>query len=159
MSSNAFQSVVDIDLMGTFNACRASHEHFVESRSNIVAISATHSEEAIPFQSHACAAKAGIDSLVRTLSVEWSDDDIHVNAVQPGPIDETEGMERLTPNEEARDRLKESLPVGRLGTKEDVARLVLYLVSPAASFITGAVVPVDGGLKQVGSTSMFKSIF
>jgi NAD(P)-dependent dehydrogenase (short-subunit alcohol dehydrogenase family) len=155
MSANAFRSVVDIDLNGTFNACRASYEHFADDDSTITAISATHSEEAIPFQSHACAAKAGVDSLVRTLSVEWGDDNIRVNAIQPGPIDETEGMKRLAPDEESRRQLADALPAGRLGTKEDVADLILYLVSPAASFVTGAVIPVDGGLKQVGTGSMF----
>lgn len=155
MSSNAFASVVDIDLNGTFNTCRATYEHFAKENSTITAISATHGEEAIPFQSHACAAKAGIESLVRTLSVEWADDDIRVNAVQPGPIDNTKGMKRLAPDEGTRDKLTETLPAGRLGTKRDVADLILYLISPAASFVTGAVVPVDGGLKQIGTTQLF----
>ncbi len=155
MSSNAFGSVIDIDLKGTFNTCRSTHEYFVKDGATITAISATHSEESIPFQSHACAAKAGIDSLVRTLSVEWADDGIRVNAVQPGPIDETEGMKRLAPDKETRKDLTDGLPADRLGQKRDVADLILYLISPAASFITGAVIPVDGGLKQIGTNQLF----
>jgi NAD(P)-dependent dehydrogenase (short-subunit alcohol dehydrogenase family) len=87
--------------------------------------------------------------------VEWAEDDIRVNAVQPGPIDETEGIRRLTPDPESRDRLTNALPAGRLGEKRDVADLVLYLMCPAASFVTGAVIPVDGGLKQIGTSSLF----
>ena len=63
----------------------------------------------------------------------------------PGPIDGTEGMARLAPSEAARKAVCAAIPLGRMGTKDEVANLVLFLASPLAAYITGAVIPVDGG--------------
>ena len=63
----------------------------------------------------------------------------------PGPIAETEGMARLAPTEEARAAVRRTVPLGRFGTKQEVADLVMFLASPLAAYITGAVIPVDGG--------------
>ncbi|MFB6345782.1 MAG: SDR family oxidoreductase [bacterium] len=158
MSDNAFGSVVDIDLKGTFNACRAAYDYFQKPGGSIIAISAVQSEQPTPFQSHACAAKAGVDSLVENLALEWGSEGIRVNAIQPGPIDDTEGMRKLLPDSGAKNRLAETLPLGRLGEKSDVADLAHFLISPMADFITGAVIPVDGGQRLVGSGGLVESV-
>jgi NAD(P)-dependent dehydrogenase (short-subunit alcohol dehydrogenase family) len=145
MSSNGFRAVVDIDLVGTFNGCRAGFEHLRQPGGVVVNVSAPQAYAPAVFQSHVCAAKAGVDMLTRVLALEWGGAGVRVNAITPGPIAGTEGMQRLAGNAEDATRVARTVPLGRLGTVEDVAEAVLFLVSPAASFITGAVLVCDGG--------------
>ena len=153
MSANGFKAVVDIDLNGTFNVLRAAHAHLRKPGAAIVNVSAPQAEVAIPWQAHVCAAKAGLDMLTRVLAIEWGGDGIRVNSVIPGPIEGTEGMARLAPSEEARRKVARAVPLRRLGRNEDVANLVLFLCSPLASYITAAVVPVDGGWTTHGASA------
>jgi Dehydrogenases with different specificities (related to short-chain alcohol dehydrogenases) len=95
---------------------------------------------------HSACAKAGVLAMTRTLAVEWGGKyGIRVNAVAPGPIADTGGAERLLPDEEALRKTVESVPLGRLGRPEEVADAVLFLLSPAAAYINGACLTVDGG--------------
>jgi peroxisomal 2,4-dienoyl-CoA reductase len=96
-------------------------------------------------QAHASAAKAGVDSLTRTLAVEWGPHGIRVNGIAPGPIDGTEGVRRLT-NETSRASVLRQCPMGRMGTVDDIANAALYLTSDAASYVNGVTLVVDGGL-------------
>jgi NAD(P)-dependent dehydrogenase (short-subunit alcohol dehydrogenase family) len=152
MSANAFKSVVDIDLLGTFNTCRAVYEHLARPGASVVNISAPQAVQAMPFQAHVCAAKAGVDMLTRTLALEWGPAGVRVNAVIPGAVAETEGMERLAPVGPIRDALTQQLPLRRLASKDDIADLVLFLCSDAASYVTGAVIPCDGGMTAAGAS-------
>jgi NAD(P)-dependent dehydrogenase (short-subunit alcohol dehydrogenase family) len=145
MSSNGFKAVVDIDLVGTFNGCRAGFEHLRQPGGVVINVSAPQAFAPAAFQSHVCAAKAGVDMLTRVLALEWGGAGVRVNAITPGPIAGTEGMQRLAGTPEAAARVTEAIPLGRMGTLEDVAEAVLFLCSPAASFITGAVLVCDGG--------------
>lgn len=145
MSSNGFRAVVDIDLVGTFNGCRAGFEHLRQPGGVVVNVSAPQAYAPAPFQAHVCAAKAGVDMLTRVLAMEWGGAGVRVNAITPGPIAGTEGMERLAGGKEEAARVVRSVPLGRLGTAEDVGEAVLFLCSPAAAFITGAVLVCDGG--------------
>ena len=149
LSANGFKVVVDIDLLGTFNVLRAGLE-YLSSSAAIVNISAPQSTKAVPMQAHVCAAKAGIDQLTRCLAIEWGPRGVRVNAIQPGPIEGTEGMARLAPNEEYQAKTKQAVPLGRYGTKSEVADLALFLCSDAARYISGAVIPCDGGLCAAG---------
>jgi NAD(P)-dependent dehydrogenase (short-subunit alcohol dehydrogenase family) len=150
MSANGFKSVIDIDLLGTFNTVRAAHEHLKKPGASIIAISANHASTAIPWQSHVCAAKAGIEMLMKTLALEWGPEGIRVNCITPGPTADTEGMRRLAPTPEARERAIRSVPLGRYGTKDELADLALFLSTPAASYITGSVYHCDGGTSLTG---------
>jgi NAD(P)-dependent dehydrogenase (short-subunit alcohol dehydrogenase family) len=150
LSANGFRSVIDIDLCGTFNACRAAFRHLAERRGAIVSISATQADVPMPFQCHAGAAKAGIAKLTRDLALEWGKHGIRVTGVAPGPIDGTEGMSRLAPGT-AGDRLKARVPLGRYGTIDEIASAVLYLVSPAGAYVTGTTLVVDGGTSLIGA--------
>jgi NAD(P)-dependent dehydrogenase (short-subunit alcohol dehydrogenase family) len=152
MSANGFKAVVDIDLQGTFNTCRAAFEHLRKPGAVVISISANHAHVAYPSQAHVCAAKAGVDQLTRVLAQEWGPHGIRANCITPGPIDGTEGMRRLAPTEEARTAVVESVPLQRMGTTDDVAALATFLCSEAASYITGSVYACDGGHGLSGST-------
>ena len=152
MSANAFKSVIDIDLIGTFNTCRAAYEHLRKPGASVISISASHATMPIAYQAHVCAAKAGVDLLTRTLAIEWGPVGIRANCITPGPTDETEGMRRLAPTPEARKKVEAAVPLGRFGTKDELADLALFLCSDAAAFITGAVYVCDGGESVVRSS-------
>jgi len=145
LSPNGFGTVVDIDLKGTFNVSRAALAHLKVRGGSIINISATLQYLATLGQIHASAAKAGVDVLTRTLAAEWGGYDIRVNGIAPGPTDDTEGVRRLsTPG--SRAQMLAQCPLGRLTAIGDVANAALFLVSDAASFITGVTLVVDGGL-------------
>ena len=92
--------------------------------------------------------------LTRVLCLEWGSDGIRINSIIPGGISDTEGMARLAPTPEAKDAFRSVVPLGRFGTKEDVANLALFLASPLASYITGAIIPVDGGRTANGDPGL-----
>jgi NAD(P)-dependent dehydrogenase (short-subunit alcohol dehydrogenase family) len=154
MSTNAFKAVVDIDLLGTFNVLHAAHRFLRKPGASIVNISAPQAVHATAMQAHVCAAKAGVDMLTRVLCLEWGRDGIRVNSVIPGPIEGTEGMARLAPTEKEKQVWRNSLPLGRFGSEDDVANLVLFLASPLASYISGAIIPVDGGRTANGAAAL-----
>ncbi|HZT33632.1 MAG TPA: SDR family oxidoreductase [Bryobacteraceae bacterium] len=158
MSANGFKAVVDIDLLGTFNTCRAAYAHLRKPGASIVSISATFAFSPTPLQSHVGAAKAGIDSFSKTLAAEWGPAGIRVNVISPGPIDDTEGMRRLAPTEELRRKAMAAVPLGRFGTRDEIADLALFLCSDAAAFITGAVYVCDGGQSLLGSRSLLAAL-
>lgn len=152
MSANGFKAVIDIDLLGTFNTCRAAYAHLRKPGATIISISASHASMPIANQSHVCAAKAGVDLLTRTLAVEWGPAGIRANCITPGPTDDTEGMRRLAPTPEIRRKIEGAVPLRRFGTKDELADLALFLCSDAAAYITGAIYVCDGGQSLVRSS-------
>ncbi len=154
MSLNAIKSVVEIDLIGTFNVLKASYPYLHKPGASLINISAPQAFVPMVAQSHVCAAKAGVDMVTRSLALEWGQEGIRVNSVVPGPIDGTEGMERLVPTPELKEMARQSVPLKRLGTPDDVANLCLYLGSEMASYVSGAVIPVDGGFSLAGAPAM-----
>lgn len=145
MSANGFKSVVDIDLLGTFNTCRAAFEYLKRPGASIVSISAMQAFMPMAMQVHVCAAKAGVDMITRTLAIEWGPMGVRINSIAPGAVDDTEGMKRLAPTEEARQHFTGMIPLRRFAQKSELADLALFLCSDAAQFITGAVLVCDGG--------------
>lgn len=153
LSANGFKSVVDIDLLGSFNACRAAFEQLKETRGSILFISAGQAFTPYHMQVHAGAAKAGIDNMMKNLALEWGRFGIRCNSVAPGPIDDTEGMKRLSVA--GMDELfKKAIPLQRYGTKDDIGQAAVFLASPLASYITGTVLVVDGGQNLPGGGIM-----
>ncbi|MCB9706614.1 MAG: SDR family oxidoreductase [Myxococcales bacterium] len=145
LSSNGFRTVVDIDLCGTFNASKAAFEALQAAGQGLILnISATLHYHGTPLQIHASAAKAGVDAVTRNLAVEWGPLGIRVNAIAPGPIGDTEGMKRLAPGELGQ-RLAAQIPLRRYGTIAEIADAAVFLRSRAASYVTGAILVVDGG--------------
>ncbi len=150
ISYNGFKSVVDIDLLGTYNVTKASFERYLKANGgSIVNISAPFQQGGAAYQSHVAAAKAGVDSLTRSSAVEFGPYGIRVNAVAPGATADTEGMQRFTREVDA---MEVNNPLGAVGHKSDIANAVLFLLSDAASYITGQVLVVDGG----ASIDLFK---
>jgi NAD(P)-dependent dehydrogenase (short-subunit alcohol dehydrogenase family) len=150
MSPNAFKTVVDIDLLGSFNVARLAHAHLRKPGACVIQISASQAFTPTPFQAHVCAAKAGVDMLTRVLALEWGHEGIRVNSIVPGPIADTEGLKRLAPGDDALARMARRVPLQRLGRVEDIAHMALLLAGDWGSYITGAIIPVDGGLSLTG---------
>ena len=144
MSANAFRTVIDIDLNGTFNVFRGCHDLLNLPGASLIAITAGQAVNASALQSHACAAKAGINQLVRVLALEWGPD-IRVTGISPGPIAGTEGMARLAPNAGTRPAHFERIALKRWGEIEEVAECAVFLCSSAASYVTGTILDCDGG--------------
>ncbi|MBV8759247.1 MAG: SDR family oxidoreductase [Deltaproteobacteria bacterium] len=145
LSPNGFKTVIDIDLLGTFNATKACAEALMASKDGLVLnISATLHYHGTPLQIHASAAKAGVDAVTKNLAVEWGRFGIRACGIAPGPIGDTEGMKRLAPGD-ATEKAKQFIPAGRFGTIDEIAAAAVYLRSPAAAYITGHVLVVDGG--------------
>ncbi|MEM9709607.1 MAG: SDR family oxidoreductase [Pseudomonadota bacterium] len=144
LSSNGFRAVMEIDVLGTHHVMLSAYKH-MRRPGAIINISAGMSERPMVGQVHVCAAKAGVDQITRTLALEWGPEGIRVNSVIPGPIEGTEGMKRLTPSPEHEARLKKTIPLVRYGAASEVGDLCLFLASDRAAYITGAVIPVDGG--------------
>ncbi len=152
LSANGFKAVVDIDLLGSFNAARAAFGQLRETRGNIVFVSAGQSFTPYAAQVHVGAAKAGVDQLMRNLALEWGRYGIRCNSVAPGPIEGTEGLRRLAPSDERfHRRLQRTIPLGRYGTAEEIGRVAVFLASPLASYVTGTLLVADGGQNLPGS--------
>lgn len=145
LSPNGFKAVTDIDTLGTFHVMRAAYEHLTKPGSSVINISAPQAWIPMAMQMHVCAAKAGVDMITKTLAIEWGREGVRVNSVSPGPIEGTEGMERLAPTPEAKAKSAAAVPLGRMGTVDDVADVCLFLASDMARYVSGTVIPADGG--------------
>jgi NAD(P)-dependent dehydrogenase (short-subunit alcohol dehydrogenase family) len=150
ISYNGFRAVIDIDLVGAFNVMRHGFPHLRKPGASVITISAPQALHPYPLQAHVNAAKAGADMMIKTLAIEWGGEGVRVNSIIPGPIADTEGMARLAPTPEAMEKSAKGTPLRRLGTKDEVADLALFLCSDAAAYITGAIIPCDGGLSLMG---------
>ena len=152
LSSKGFQTVIDIDLVGTFNVFRASLDYIAKPGASLIAISARQAVHPRPFQAHACAAKAGVNMLCKCLALEWGQMGVRVNAISPGPIDDTEGFKRLVPTPDKIEKMKQEIPLKSIGTKTDIANMATFLASDASSYVTGGIFNVDGG-NELGSAN------
>lgn len=144
LSPNAFRTVVEIDLLGTYNTVKATMEHVKAAHGTYVHISATLHYSGLPWQSAPSAAKAGIDALSAALAVELAPFGVRSNCIAPGLIAGTEGADRLVP-QGAEELVQGFVPLQRVGQKSDIANAAVFLFSDAATWITGQILVVDGG--------------
>ncbi|KAG6853835.1 hypothetical protein C0991_000949 [Blastosporella zonata] len=150
LSENAFRTVIEIDTLGTYNTIKATIAHVRASKGSYIHVSATLHYSGTPFQAHVSAAKAGVDALSAVLAMEEGPHGVRSNVIAPGPIGNTEGMDRLSLK--ASDHHREpAYPAGRMGHIQDVANAAIFFFSDAASYITGQVIPVDGGHEHLRS--------
>ena len=145
METSAWDEVMRTNLDGTFHFCKAVADQMVfKQRSgrivNISSVAGTHVNAG---QANYSASKGAINSLTKVLAVEMGKRGVTVNAVAPGFI-ETDMSEAV--RNKAGDIIKKAIPLNRLGVPADIANVVLFLVSPAAAYVTGQVITVDGGL-------------
>ncbi|MCB1758373.1 MAG: SDR family oxidoreductase [Gammaproteobacteria bacterium] len=150
LSSNGFRAVMEIDTLGTFHVMRATRPYLTTPGASVINISAPQAFVPMQAQVHVCAAKAGVDMITRTLALEWGAVGIRINSIVPGPIDGTEGMARLAPTAELREKITATVPLKRFGTALDIAGAAMFLASDMARYISGAVLPVDGGWSLSG---------
>lgn len=148
LSLNGWNAVVDIVLNGTWHMTQAVGQHWIETKQpgSIVNIVATYAWTGGPGVVHSASAKAGVLAMTKTLAVEWgSRYGIRFNAIAPGPIEETGGVEKLIQSEKAHKMALKSIPMHRFGKGEEVANLTSYLMSEQGSYINGTCITIDGG--------------
>lgn len=145
LAPKGFATVIDIALNGVFYCSREAGLLMRERGGAIVNISAPYAATGKPGVVHSACAKAGVESMTRTLAAEWASLGIRVNAVSPGPFVSRGAADRLWPSAEMEEQVRAQIPLGRFGTTEEVAELVCWLAGPAASWVTGAVWVADGG--------------
>ena len=146
MSANGFRTIIDIDLNGTFNVFRSCYEHLRRPGASLIAITAPEAVRPLHFQAHVCAAKAGINMLIKVLALEWGPTGVRVNGISPGPIEGSWGMKNVAaPTEDIVERIAKAMPLGRWGTESEIADSALFLGSDASAYVTGTVLDTDGG--------------
>ena len=155
LSPNGWRTVIDIDLNGTFYCCRAAYNALKESQfgGSIISIITMLGVTGWPNAAHAAAAKAGILALSRTLAVEWGADGIRVNTISPGPIGDTEGVQRMYHDTGRAELEQRRVALGRFGKRIDIANAAVFLGSDLSNYVTGKNLIVDGGrwLKYVAN--------
>jgi 3-oxoacyl-[acyl-carrier protein] reductase len=144
MSEKEFDDVININLKSVFNYSKAVLKPMIKQRyGRIVNIASVVGLIGNPGQSNYVASKAGVIGFTKSLARELASRNITVNAVAPGFI-KTEMTDKL--NEEQKENMLKSIPLKRLGTPEDIAKVVGFLCSPEADYITGQILAVDGGM-------------
>jgi NAD(P)-dependent dehydrogenase (short-subunit alcohol dehydrogenase family) len=141
--------VLNVNLRAAFVGARAAKPLLVAG-SSIVIVSSICASRGFPQRAAYCASKSGVDGLVRGLAVEWASQDVRVNAVAPGTFMTEMSRSLVAQGLIKIERFVERVPMGRQGRDEELAEAILFLGSPRASYITGVVLPVDGGWSITG---------
>ena len=146
ITPNGWRSVVETVLTGTFFCSQAVARVMIENGGGKIIINAgSNGVNGSPLMAHSGAAKAGIINLTQTLAVEWAPFKIIVNAVAPGPIRTQGADERLWAHDKSIQELSRQIPLQRFGSPEEVVGPILFLLSPAANYMTGSIITIDGG--------------
>ncbi|KAI0735987.1 NAD(P)-binding protein [Earliella scabrosa] len=151
LSENGFRTVIEIDTIGTYNTIKATLPHLRASKGSYIHVSATLHYRATPYQVHVSAAKAAVDATSAVLAIEEGPHGVRSNVIAPGPIAGTEGMDRLSSKGPDGAKYASSIPAGREGDIKEIANATVFLFSPAARYITGQTLAVDGGCEHLRS--------
>ncbi|GAB1208093.1 hypothetical protein APSETT445_006833 [Aspergillus pseudonomiae] len=164
----AVDSVMDIDVLGSYNTLKATLPHLVESANKhkvdskslkpsplgtggrIIFVSATIHYRTMPFQTHVSVAKAGVDALSHSVAIEFGPLGVTSNIIAPGPIASTEGVDRLVPADAMEGYIK-TQPLGRFGSVRDIADATVYLFADTGSYVSGQTLVVDGASWRMSS--------
>ncbi|KAF2201722.1 peroxisomal 2,4-dienoyl-CoA reductase-like protein SPS19 [Delitschia confertaspora ATCC 74209] len=166
ISPNAMKSVIDIDVLGSWNTVKATLPYLIESAAKhrtdgrtppaqgtggrIIFVSATLHYAGTPLQAHASVAKAGVDAMAMSVAIEQGPKGVTSNVIAPGPIAGTEGLDRLSKQSEGEAK---KIPSGRYGTVKEIADATVYLFSDAANYVNGEIHVVDGGQWHIGTAA------
>jgi NAD(P)-dependent dehydrogenase (short-subunit alcohol dehydrogenase family) len=150
LSFNGFKTVIDIDLVGSFNASRIAFEQLKRTRGSIIFITAPMAHVPHAYQAHVGPAKAGVEMLMKNLALEWGPYGIRSNSIIPGFIEDTEGMRRISSEADSRNFIQ-NIPLCRMGMTQEIGQAAAFLSSPLAAYITGTSLWVDGGQALSGS--------
>ena len=164
LSSNAFDTIIDIVLKGTKNCTLAFGKHWIEAKqdkSTVLNIVTTYAWTGSAYVVPSATAKAGVLAMTRSLAVEWAKYGIRFNAIAPGPFPTKGAWDRLLPGD-LKDKfdMKKKIPLRRLGEHQELANLAAYLMSDFSAYVNGEVVTIDGGewLQGAGEFNMLEAI-
>jgi len=162
LSANAFKTVMDIDILGSYNVTKVCLPYLVKSAKKynkkgalpaspsagpggrVIYVSATIHYTGLPMQTHVSVAKAGVDQLAHAVCIEYGPFGITSNVIAPGPIAGTEGMERLA-KKRKEETASRSIPLQRWGRVKEISDATVYLFSDTGNYVSGQVTIVDGG--------------
>jgi len=150
LSFNGFRTVIDIDLVGSFNASRIAFEQLKRTRGSIIFITAPMAMMPHAHQAHVGPAKAAVEMLMKNLALEWGPYGIRSNSIIPGFVGDTEGMRRISSAEDI-ENFVANIPLRRMGVTQEIGEAAAFLASPLAAYITGTSLWVDGGQALSGS--------
>jgi len=141
ISPNGWNTILDINLTGTYHCTQAAEEYLKDASGSVINLSSVAGQQGAPWMSHYAAAKAAVQNLTKTLAFEWAEDDVRVNCIAPGFV--------ATPGVEAQmgvsaDNIDREAVERRIGTTEEIADLAQFLASPASSYIVGETVTAGG---------------
>ena len=172
LSANAFKTVMDIDILGSYNVTKVCLPYLLEAAKKnnapgalpkndsvgpsgrIIYVSATIHYTGLPMQTHVSVAKAGVDALSSAVCIEYGPLGITSNVIAPGPIEGTEGMDRLaTKTSRAAKDAGKRIPLGRWGKVKEISDATVYLFSDSGNYVSGQVTIVDGGAWHTSSGS------
>ena len=164
LSSNAFDTIIDIVLKGTKNCTLAFGKHWIatkQKKSTVLNIVTTYAWTGSAYVVPSATAKAGVLAMTRSLAVEWAKYGIRFNAIAPGPFPTKGAWDRLLPGD-LKDKfdMKKKIPLRRMGEHQELANLAAYLMSDFSAYINGEVVTIDGGewLQGAGEFNMLEAI-
>jgi citronellol/citronellal dehydrogenase len=145
ISKKGFHAVVETNLTGTFLMCREAYKQQMGEKGGVIINMLMENWRGFPGMAHSAAARAGVENLTKTLAVEWARSGVRVNAVAPGLI-QSSGLDNY-PEVAQRfiENVVKDIPMKRMGTESETAATIVFLLSPAASYISGESIRIDGG--------------
>jgi len=146
LSAGGFAAVVDTNLKGTFVCCREAYVQYMRDHGGSIVNITLGNRNGMPAMVHSGAARAGIENMSATLCSEWIESDVRINCVRPGIIWTDSGFANYGEmGDEFLSKVVPAQPAKRLGSPEEISSAVTWLLSEGASYVTGAVLSVDGG--------------